>query len=273
MNTQMILTAFLTVGIIGLICGILLSILSEVFKVPTDEKADHIESEILPGANCGSCGYSGCSGYAAALSSGKTTNTALCNPGGQEVSQKIAEYLGLSAGSVERKSAVVLCDGSCDKAETKMEYEGLKSCSAASALQGGEKMCSYGCLGYGDCINVCEYGAIKLCDGVARIDPRYCKACSKCVNVCPRGLIELFPVYKKKAGVMCKNKDKGAQARKECSAACIGCMKCQKVCETGAVTVVNFNAHVDTNKCTGCGKCVENCPVKCIEMIDYSFVG
>ena len=114
----------------------------------------------------------------------------------------------------------------------------------------------------------CPYHAINICDGVARINPAICKACKKCVAACPKGLIELMSLNKSKAAVLCKNKDKGAIARKECKMACIGCMKCVKACEAEAVTVANFNAHVDTTKCTGCGKCHEVCPVGCIDILN-----
>lgn len=262
-----ILTAILIVGIIGLVCGIALAIASIVLAVPVDEKAEAI-TEILPGANCGACGFSGCAGYAAALSNGETTDTALCNPGGNEVSQQIAEYLGLSAGSIEPMTAVVLCQGIYANATTKMNYKGVQSCKMASQLFGGPKDCVHGCLGLGDCVRECPYHAINICDGVARINPSICKACKKCIAACPKGLIELLPLNKSKAAVLCKNKDKGAIARKECKMACIGCMKCVKVCEAEAVTVINFNAHVDTEKCTGCGKCHEVCPVGCIDILN-----
>lgn len=262
-----ILTAVLIVGIIGLVCGIALAVASIVLAVPSDEKADTI-TEMLPGANCGACGFSGCGGYASALSKGDTTNTALCNPGGSDVSKQIAEYLGLAAGEIEPMAAVVLCQGSCGNASTKMEYSGVESCKMASQLFGGPKDCVYGCLGLGDCVRECPYNAIRICDGIARINPSMCKACKKCINTCPKGLIELLPLNKSKAVVLCKNKDKGVLARKECKMACIGCMKCAKVCEAGAVTVTNFNAHVDTEKCTGCGNCKEACPVGCIDILN-----
>ena len=262
-----ILTAVIIVGIIGLVCGIALAIASIVLAVPVDEKAEAI-TEILPGANCGACGFSGCAGYAAALSKGETTDTALCNPGGNEVSKQIAEYLGLSAGEIEPMTAVVMCQGIYANATTKMEYKGVQSCKMASQLFGGPKDCVHGCLGLGDCMRECPYGAIQICDGVARVSPAICKACKKCIAACPKGLIELLPLNKSKAAVLCKNKDKGAIARKECKMACIGCMKCVKTCEADAITVQNFNAHVDISKCIGCGKCKDVCPVGCIDILN-----
>lgn len=261
-----IVIAIIIVASIGLIAGLGLAIASIVMAVPVDEKAEKIR-ECLPGANCGACGFSGCDGYAAALSKGETTQTNLCSPGGSDVSAQIAEITGLAAGSVDPKAAIVLCQGSCGNCDTKLDYEGVKSCKMAEQLFGGPKKCQYGCIGFGDCIEACPYNAIKICDGVARIDPTMCRACGMCINTCPKHLIELMPVNQEKAAVLCKNGSKGAQTRKECKTGCIGCMKCAKACEVGAVTVVGNRAHVDYDKCTGCGKCTEACPVKCITLV------
>ena len=263
-----ILIAVATVAGIGILAGLLLAVLSKVMAVPVDEKAQAIE-EILPGANCGSCGFSGCSGYAAALSSGKTTETGLCNPGGSEVSAKIAEIMGLSAGEVVPMTAVVLCNGTTDAAERKMIYEGVESCKMAAQLFGGEKSCIYGCLGLGDCVQRCPYDAIKICGGVAVVDYELCRACGMCVATCPKKLIELIPKNKVSAAVLCKNHDKGVMTMKECKVGCIGCMKCVKACESAAVTVTANVAHVDPALCTACGKCAEGCPKHVIEMLGF----
>lgn len=167
-------------------------------------------------------------------------------------------------------AAVVLCRGHNGNAATKLEYQGVKSCRMAMQIFGGPKECVYGCLGYGDCVAACEYEAIRLCDGVAHIDPAACHACRKCVKTCPKGLIEMLPVDSVNAAVLCKNHDKGAVTRKECTAGCIGCMKCVKACESGAVTVESFCAKVDPDKCTGCGKCAEQCPVGAIDLLDLA---
>ena len=261
-----IVLAILIVSVIGLIAGLGLAVASIVMAVPVDKKAEAIR-ECLPGANCGACGFSGCDGYAAALSKGITTNTALCAPGGNDASKAIAEVTGLSAGSVAPMAAVVMCQGFCGKAETKMEYNGVSSCEMAKQLFGGPKECIYGCIGLGDCMNACQYDAIHICDGVARGNPVMCKACKQCLKTCPNHIIKMMPLHEAKAANLCVNHDKGAITRKECSNGCIGCMKCVKACEFGAVEVKDFCAKVDYNKCTGCGKCTEACPVKCINLI------
>ena len=265
MNT--ILPAVILVSAIGLISGLGLAIASKVMAVPVDEKAEKIR-ECLPGANCGACGFSGCDGYAAALSGGETTDTTLCAPGGKETSLKIAEVSGLEAGDVEPMTAVVLCQGNRHNSVDKLVYSGVESCRMAAQVFGGPKACIYGCVGFGDCVKACPFGAISLCDGIARVNPALCRACRACVNTCPKGIIDMLPLTKPKAAVLCANHEKGAQTRKQCKAGCIGCMKCVKVCEVGAVSVTNFCAKVDYDKCTGCGKCTEVCPVKSIDLLD-----
>lgn len=267
---QIFIAVVLVAGI-GLVLGLGLAVASIVMAVPKDEKAEAVR-ECLPGANCGACGFSGCDGYAAALSKGETDNTALCSPGGNEVSKKIAGILGVSAGEVMPEAAVVLCKGHFSVAARKYEYAGVDSCRMAAQLFSGPKECKYGCIGLGDCVSACEYEAIHICDGVARINPVECRACKMCVNTCPKHLIEMMPLHRVTAAVLCKNHDKGAVTRKECTAGCIGCMKCVKACEYEAVKVENFAAHVDYAKCVGCGKCHEVCPVGVIDLVNMKIV-
>ncbi len=266
MNITHILIAVAIVAGLGLLLGLGLAIASVVMAVPVDKKAEEIR-ECLPGANCGACGFSGCDGYAAALSKGITKNTALCAPGGSDASKAIAEITGLDAGVVKPMAAVVLCQGIKSNTGKKMEYLGIESCKMAKQLFGGPKECIYGCIGYGDCVNACEYNAIHICDGVARINPLACRACKQCVKTCPNSLIKMLPLHETKAAVLCANKDKGALTRKECKAGCIGCMKCVKNCEAEAIKVENFCAKIDASKCTGCGKCEAGCPVGAIKLI------
>ena len=250
---------------IGLIAGIGLAVASAVFAVPVDEKAEKIR-ECLPGANCGACGFTGCDGYASALSEGKTKECSLCIPGGNDVAGQVAKIMGLEAGKITPMVAAVMCQGNSTNTPEKLEYNGVHSCKMATQLFGGPKTCVHGCIGFGDCVEVCPYEAIFICDGVARINPSKCRACKKCIKTCPRQLIDLFPLDTIKAAVLCKNHDKGAQTRKQCKAGCIGCMKCVKACEEGAVSVENFCAKVDYDKCVGCGKCHAACPVGCIDL-------
>ncbi len=266
MNYHLIILAVVILAVIGALAALLLSIASKVFAVPVDEKAEQIR-ECLPGANCGSCGFSGCDGYAAALSSGETKETTLCNPGGNETAKAISEILGVEAGTVKPIAATVMCRGYKENAADKLIYDGYMSCRMATQVFGGPKECIYGCIGYGDCISVCEENAISILNGVAHVEPSLCKACRKCVKACPKGLIEMLPMDEIKAAVLCKNHDKGAVTRKECTAGCIGCMKCVKVCPSEAITIDNFCAKVDYEKCVGCGECNSVCPVSAINIL------
>lgn len=260
-----LLLPILIVAGIGLVAGLGLAIASIVMAVPKNEKAEKV-LELLPGANCGACGFSGCSGYAEALAKGEAAS-GLCSPGGAEVAAAIAEALGTDAGEVEYKTALVHCMGTYDNTSDKMEYQGLRSCAAAAQFFGGVGSCSFGCMGLGDCASACDYGAITVCNGVASIHPEKCKGCSKCVAACPKKLISFVPL-KTQAVVRCSNCDKGGQTRKVCKTGCIGCMRCVKVCEAGAVEVKNFLARVNSERCTGCGKCVEICTQGCITLFE-----
>ncbi len=260
-----IILAVLIVSVIGLLLGLGLAIASVVFAVPVDEKEVAVR-ECLPGANCGACGFTGCDGYAAALAKGETAECNLCTPGGNDTAKAIAEVMGLEAGKITPMVAAVMCQGNKMNVEEKLEYSGVHSCKIATQLFGGPKNCVYGCIGFGDCVEVCPYEAIFICDGVARINPDKCRACKKCIKSCPRGLIDLFPLDTTKAAVLCKNHAKGGETRKQCKSGCIGCMKCVKICPVDAVKVDKFCATVDYDKCIGCGKCHAECPVGAIDI-------
>ena len=257
-----ILLTVIILSSIGLLSGLILSIAAIVMAVKRDETADMIE-QILPGANCGSCGFSGCSGYAAALAKGETDNTSLCSPGGAAVASAIAEALGLENIGFVEKHAVVRCRGNSENTQDAYEYDGLPSCAAASRLFGGAGACRYGCIGLGDCVGACDFGAIKIENSLAVVDTDKCGGCGKCAKACPKGVIEIVPSAEAFT-VRCVSHDKGALVRKICKAGCIGCSMCVRACEHGAVSISDFCAQIDPEKCIGCGKCVVVCPQKCI---------
>ena len=247
---------------IAIVCAVLLTVSDHFFGIKENETYLAIR-DCLPGANCGACGYSGCDGYAKALSEGATAATNLCVPGGDSTAKGIAESLGVEAEDVVEKVAYVACNGTCDVVAKKYDYVGSKSCVTANLTYSGDKFCTYACLGYGDCVKVCPREAITVENGVARVDPRKCIGCGICVRECPNGIIHLVNDTTRVV-VECSNHDKGANTRKYCSNGCIGCMKCQKTCPHGAITVKDNLATIDYSLCTGCGACVEVCPVHCI---------
>ena len=257
-----IIFAALIVGGTGLFIGLFLGFAGTKFAVEVDEREEAITG-VLPGNNCGGCGYAGCSGLAAAIVKGEAEISG-CPVGGAPVAAKIGEIMGIEAGATVRKTAFVKCAGTCDKAKQDYEYHGIHDCVMVNMMQnGGPKTCNYGCLGEGTCVAACPFDAIHIVDGVALVDKEACKACGKCVAACPKKLIELVP-YDQKHLVQCSSQDKGKDVMKACSVGCIGCRMCAKVCEAGAVTVENNIAHIDPEKCTNCGACAAKCPKKII---------
>ena len=262
-----IVLAIVSVTIIGLICAVVLAIASKVMAVPVDEIQVRIR-ECLPGANCGACGYAGCDGYAAALSSGKETKTTKCIPGSDAVAAKIAGVLGVEAEDVIEQVAVIHCRGDCDVTSHKFDYQGVESCKAARLFYGGTGSCTYGCLGLGDCAAVCPKGAICLEKGIAHVDTRKCIGCGLCVKTCPQHIISTEADIIKTM-VTCSNHDKGAVTRKACTHGCIGCQKCVKNCPVQAISMDNNLSKIDYSTCIHCGKCVEVCPTGCIMEADF----
>ena len=265
MELDMILMAVVLVTVIGLIGAVILVVASIVMYVPVDERVEQITG-VLAGANCGACGCAGCADYAKSIvEEGNGINK--CIPGGAKTAAAIAEIMGVEAGSMVPMKAVVACSGTCEKTSKRYTFEGISSCQAVKGLYGGDGACAYGCLGLGSCEKACPFDAIHVIDGVARVDEEKCKACNKCVDICPRHIIALEPYKTKKhVTIPCSSKDKGPAVTKVCSNGCIGCKKCERVCEFGAITVENNCAHIDPEKCTNCGKCAEGCPVHCIHL-------
>lgn len=254
--------AVIIVGIIGLIAGVGLALASFFFDVPADETVEKVRS-VLPGANCGACGFSGCDGYAEALVGGEA-EMGLCSPGGNEVNTQIGEILGKKAKRQVKKTAVLKCNGTECNTQSKYKYLGANSCTAVNLMFSGDNSCAYGCLGYGDCAAVCKFGAIEIKEGIATINPEKCTACGMCVSACPKGIIELKTASKKYT-VKCSNTEKGVEVKKVCKTGCIGCMLCQKACPKEAIKVENNVAKITYSKCNSCGKCAEVCPVKIIQ--------
>ncbi len=258
-----ILLAILLVGGIAIVAGVGLGIANVIMAVKGNETAEKIVA-VLPGANCGACSFSGCKGYAEALSTGKV-KTNLCVVGGSKVAAQIAEILGTEAAETEAKCALVACRGDLECNKRVFDYSGFKSCKAAASFFGGDKACAFSCIGYGDCVNACEFGAVSVKNGVAKVNQSVCVGCGKCADACPKKIISIVP-KKTAAAVLCSNPQKGPVKRKACTVGCMGCRMCEKACESGAITFDGFRAIVDAKKCVGCGKCVETCKFGCIIM-------
>ena len=268
----MILIAVISLGAIGAVGAVFLYAASKKFEVYEDPRIAQVQ-EVLPGANCGGCGYPGCAGFAGACVKADSLDGLLCPVGGGPVMAKVATILGKEAASAEPMVAVVRCNGTCAARPRTNQYDGVQSCAIASTLYGGETGCSFGCLGYGDCVAACNFDAIHInpATGIAEVDEEKCTSCGACVKACPKNIIELRKKGPKsrRIYVSCVNKDKGAAARKACANACIGCGKCVKTCPFEAITLENNLAYIDPHKCKSCRKCVEVCPQNTIIELNF----
>lgn len=271
MSTIVILTV-VSLTVLGLLLAVVLYFVAQKFKVQEDPRID-IVAAIMPGANCGGCGQAGCRAFAEACVKSSNLDNLFCPVGGNETMKKVASSLGFEVKEKAPMVAVVRCSGSCDNRPKINHYDGLKSCAVMASLYTGDTGCRWGCLGCGDCVNACKFGAITINEqtGLPEVDEEKCTACGACVKACPKSIIELRNqgIKSRRVFVSCVNKDKGAITRKACSVGCIGCKKCTTVCKFEAITVEGNVAYIDFNKCKLCKKCVEVCPTGAIHAVNF----
>ncbi len=257
------LTPIFIMSTIGIVFGLGLAFASRIFKVEIDPKIEKILS-LLPGANCGVCGRAGCSGLAEAIAKGDVGLTS-CPVAGEESYNEIASILGVEKETLTKKIARVRCGGG-NRAKDKYIYKGVKTCVGATLLAGGQKLCKFSCLGFGDCVDACPFGAIHMGeDNIPVIDSEKCTVCGKCIMVCPRNIISLEDA-KGKYYVKCLSQDKGSVVKNACKVGCIACKICERLSER-AFIVENNIARLDYSRVdneTPLKLCVEKCPTKCI---------
>ena len=265
MNWTAILYAVAVLAGLGVLFGIVLQFADKKFAVKKDERVEKVR-ECLAGANCGACGFPGCDGFAEAVVKGEAPVNG-CAAGGAKCAKAVAAVMGVEADSTAPMVAQVICQGECGVAKERYNYDGYASCRMAANMVGGPKLCRFSCVGLGDCMDVCKFGAIHIENGIAHVDPEKCTACGMCEKACPRHSIQLKP---KDASVLvrCQNSDVARAAREQCMKACIGCKKCEKTCQYDAIHVVNGFAVIDEDKCTRCGECAKGCPCGCITIAE-----
>jgi Na+-translocating ferredoxin:NAD+ oxidoreductase RNF subunit RnfB len=259
-----------TVGLLfatGLLGALLLYFVAKRFHVDEDPRVESIAA-VLPGANCGGCGFKGCHDFAAQCAGCSSLSGIYCPVGGDKVMAEIAKIVGLDVAASTPMVATLRCNGSNGARNQIAEYRGPQSCAVQASLAIGRRGCPSGCLGCGDCVEACTFGAIAIdhAMGLPTVDEDMCTACGQCVKSCPRKLLQLRPKGPRgrRVWVACSNCERGAVARKACSAACIGCGKCARTCPFGAITVENNLANIDFAVCKACGKCVGVCPTGAI---------
>lgn len=265
--TESIIYSVILLAVLGSLAAMLLYTVSKKFYVYENPLIAEVEA-LLPAANCAGCGSPGCKSFADKLVNTEDISALFCPVGGNEVMKSIAEKLGKVVAEKDPTVAVLRCQGSCDVRPKTSLFQGPKSCAISALIYSGETDCQYGCLGDGDCVTACKFGAMYMDESTELpvIITDKCTSCGACVTACPRNIIEMRPRNKRdlKIYVGCLNEDKGGIAKKSCELACIGCSKCIDVCTKGAITIENNLAYIDGLQCTLCRKCVEVCPTHSI---------
>ncbi len=264
---EILLFTTLSLSVLGALAAAILFVIAKKFHVEEDPRIDQVEA-MMPGANCGGCGFAGCRGFATAMVEQDDISSLFCPVAGAETMSQVAAVLGKQAAAKAPEVATLKCGGSCDKRPVTNSYDGAKSCAVAASLYGGESGCTFGCYGYGDCVAVCNFGAMSIDPqtGLVAIDGEKCIGCGACLKACPKSLIELRKKWPKQKAlyVACSSTAKGAAVMKACKGGCIGCGKCVKVCPFDAITIENNLAYIDSSKCKLCRKCVNECPTGAI---------
>ena len=266
--TVVVITAIFAL-VLAFVLGTALGFFRDFFAVPRDPLIDKIRAA-LPGANCGACGFPGCDSYAEAIVAENVVINA-CTAGGSAVAEKIAVITGRTGGPVQQAAAALACRGSYLHSPQKGKYTGIKTCRGAKLATGSTKLCLWGCLGFGDCVKVCAFGALSMDKekGLPVIDYTKCTGCRVCMAECPQGLLVGVPKDQKGAIILCSNRNPNRQGViKTCKIACIKCGQCVKNCPRQCIELVNHIPVVDLTKCDSCGTCVEKCPTKVFKIIE-----
>lgn len=267
MQLETILAAVATLGALGLFFGALIALVHRRFHVWVDPRIEAVTA-MLPGSNCGACGFAGCANFAEGLIGG-AARPASCTQLTEDGAQTVADYLGVAVGEANRRVARLLCGGGCTAAPQQAEYRGLQTCRAATAVTGGGKSCRWGCLGLADCVVACDYDAIYMNnEALPVVIPERCTACGDCVEACPKDLFVLMPVAHKLI-VQCRSPLEGEQVEALCSAACNACGKCVLDAAPGLIRIVNGLAVIDyANNELAAPEATARCPTGAIVWVE-----
>lgn len=264
---MVILFAAITMLLLAVLMAVVLGWAKQAFHVEVDPRVEKI-NEALPDANCGACGYAGCNDYAEAVVAGKAPPD-FCTVGGPECAEMVGEIMGMEVEATYPSRPIVKCGATEDKRLQRHEYLGEKTCAAANNIAGVQG-CMYGCLGFGDCVEACDYDAIHIVDGLAVVDYEKCVGCAACEKACPRNIIEMID-YKADdmMKVACSNRDGAKTVKAVCEVGCIACNRCAK--ESDLFKVEDNVARIDYDNydpedLDSARQALEKCPTNCIAM-------
>ena len=270
--SQTILFTIGSITILGFLAAAILYFIASKFKVYEDPKIDEVE-DALPSTNCGGCGHPGCRAFAEACVKADDLSDLHCPVGGNDTMQEVADILGMEVDERDPYVAVVKCSGSFEYRQKVNVYDGTENCTVAHSLYAGDTGCQYGCLGFGECVDACDFDAMYMDEktGLPVVIEDKCTACNACVTACPRDIMELRPKGRRnrRTFVSCINQDKGGAAKKACEVACTGCSKCEAECKYDAITIENYLAYIDADKCKNCRKCAPVCKSNSIHEINF----
>ncbi len=258
--------SILLMGGLGFLFSGALGIADKLLRVESDPRVDKIY-DILPGANCGACGCAGCYDFAEKVVK-QEAGVNGCPMGGEETAAEIACVLGIKIDtSNDRLLPRVLCSGTSNTCKIKNgSYTGSQSCAVQDIVGGGQSLCYYGCLGGGDCVKACPFGAMIMNkNGLPEVIEDLCTGCGICAKACPRNIIEMHQADRK-LFVFCKSHDDPKKSREVCSASCIGCGICARK-SNGAITMENYLPVVHHDKIKLDELRLNQCPTKVIRIV------
>jgi Na+-translocating ferredoxin:NAD+ oxidoreductase RNF subunit RnfB len=254
-------------AVLGVTLACIIAVANRKLFVYEDPRIDEVE-EMLPHSNCGACGTPGCRQFAEALVKG-TVDPGLCTVGSKDSIEAVADFLGVEAVEHEKRVARLACSGGSHVAYTRASYTGLSTCHAANLVAGGGKGCTWGCLGFGDCGDVCGFDAIQMNKyGLPEVNDDKCTACGDCVDVCPKDLFSLQPVSHR-LWVACVNRDPTDVAEAQCDVVCNGCARCTADAPEGLITMQHNLAVIDYSKNDLASQvAIERCPTGAIVWVN-----
>ena len=260
MDNLMLASVFSMAGITILFAS-LLGFADKKLKGEEDPRITEALSH-LPHVNCGACGYVSCHDFAEHLVK-DGEDPAKCRVMGEEAMEELCKFLGRGESTRYPKIPLVHCAAECENKKFTADYKGVQTCRGAHLAFGGGMECEYGCMGFGDCAEVCPFDALYMKNGLPKVDLEKCTGCGKCVEACPRNIISLQEKKNEKLFyVACSTHDGALRVKQICGVGCIACGICEKLSPEGFFKVTDNLSRADYSKQRNQEK-VRNVAAKC----------